>query len=138
MASLVQGTDGNFYGITGFVDTGYDGTVFKITPTGSFSTLVSFNGSNGSSSPSCLVWGKDGHMYCTADGYPENTSIFKISPAGALANVASLNGTRAAITQGADGNLYGVINLVYQTNTTPTGSIFQISFKLCNIYIGLL
>ena len=52
-AGLVQGSDGNFYGITsGGLWLGYDdpgipkirGIVFGITPRGTFTTLASFNG----------------------------------------------------------------------------------------------
>ena len=52
-AALVQGTDGSFYGTTvsGGTDKGTNsenGTVFKITSSGLFTTLFSFNGTNGS------------------------------------------------------------------------------------------
>ena len=43
-AALVQGADGNFYGTTtdGGSDSGYGGTVFKITPSGTLTTLYTF------------------------------------------------------------------------------------------------
>src|SRR5579859_2090076 len=43
LASLVQGTDGNFYGTTYNGGANGGGTVFKITPTGSLTTLYSFS-----------------------------------------------------------------------------------------------
>ena len=41
-AALVQGTDGNFYGTTTQGGSDGDGTVFRITPSGTLTTLYSF------------------------------------------------------------------------------------------------
>src|SRR5271155_2157572 len=42
-SALVQGTDGNFYGTTsGTTDESTSGTVFKMTPSGTLTTLYSF------------------------------------------------------------------------------------------------
>ncbi len=38
-AELAQDTDGNFYGTTVYSSIGNDGTIFKITPSGSLTTL---------------------------------------------------------------------------------------------------
>ena len=61
-AGLVQGTDGNFYGttISGGVGTDPQGTVFKITPGGTLTTLYTF----------CPAGPINGNM-CTAGAYPE-------------------------------------------------------------------
>jgi uncharacterized repeat protein (TIGR03803 family) len=40
---LIQGTDGNFYGVTFFGGSNEEGSVFKLTPEGVLTTLVSFN-----------------------------------------------------------------------------------------------
>ena len=52
-AGLVQGVDGNFYGTTALGGTSNDctdgcGTVFKVTPSGSLTTVHSFDGKDGS------------------------------------------------------------------------------------------
>jgi uncharacterized repeat protein (TIGR03803 family) len=48
LAGLVQATDGNFYGTTnGGGEKGGHGTVFKITPEGTLTTLHSFDGDDG-------------------------------------------------------------------------------------------
>jgi uncharacterized repeat protein (TIGR03803 family) len=41
-AALVQGTDGNFYGTTAGGGANSAGTVFRITPSGTLTTLYSF------------------------------------------------------------------------------------------------
>jgi len=62
-ATLVQGKDGDFYGTTYSgganvpADENGNGTVFKITPSGELTTLLSFNGINGGSSTVPLVQG---------------------------------------------------------------------------------
>ncbi|MEO8426536.1 MAG: choice-of-anchor tandem repeat GloVer-containing protein [Verrucomicrobiota bacterium] len=71
-APMVIGIDGNFYGTTlwGGIDnitnTG-SGTMFKLAPDGTLSTLVLFNGANGSE-PNGLVLGKDGNIFGTSTG----------------------------------------------------------------------
>jgi len=67
-AGLVQGTDGNLYGMTrGGGANGY-GTVFKISPSGTLTTLHSFNGTDGSgNSAAGLVQGADGNFYGTTE-----------------------------------------------------------------------
>lgn len=64
-AGLVQGIDGNFYGTTagGGTDRSY-GTIFKITPEGSLTTIHTFDLSDGDG-PNGLVQGSDGNLYGT-------------------------------------------------------------------------
>ena len=67
LAGLVQGSDGNFYGTTALGGTHYLGTLFKITPAGSLTTLYSLSGSpgEGASPVAALVQGSDGNFYGT-------------------------------------------------------------------------
>ncbi|MGP0018593.1 MAG: choice-of-anchor tandem repeat GloVer-containing protein [Candidatus Sulfotelmatobacter sp.] len=67
---LVEGSDGNFYGTNqaggafGYTCVlGSCGTVFKITPQGTLTTLHSFSGSDGSMPYAGLVQGTDGVFY---------------------------------------------------------------------------
>ena len=64
-APLVQGSDGNFYGTTPYGGANNGGTVFQVTPAGALTTLVSFNGTNGSHPVAALVAGSDGNFYGT-------------------------------------------------------------------------
>jgi len=109
--SLVQGTDGNLYGTTfvgGSEACGYGcGTVFKITPAGKFTTLHSFNGSDGEGPIGGLVQGSDGNFYgTTANGCG---TVFKITPQGVLTTLQNCltEYLVAGLVQGTDGNFYG-------------------------------
>ena len=93
-SSLIQGTDGNFYGTT---PDGGDlskcssfgcGTVFKITPGGTLTTLYSFcaqtNCTDGADPLGGLVQATDGNFYGTtsAGGTRGDGTVFKITPSG--------------------------------------------------------
>ena len=62
IGSLVQGTDGNFYGDLGLIS---PGSVFQMTPTGDLTTLAWFNGGNGSDPWAGLIQAGDGNFYGT-------------------------------------------------------------------------
>jgi uncharacterized repeat protein (TIGR03803 family) len=64
-ASLVQGTDGNFYGTTSMGGIGGQGTVFRITTNGTLTTLLWFDGLNGADPEAPLIQASDGSFYGT-------------------------------------------------------------------------
>ena len=123
-AGLTLGTDGNFYGTTYFGGSyggsygGY-GTVFKVTTTGSLTTLDSFNGTNGKNPVAALTLGTDGNFYSTTyeGGITNSTytsgmgTVFKVTQNGTLTTLTYFNGTNGAgswgLTLGSDGNFYG-------------------------------
>jgi len=125
-APLVQGTGGNFYGTT-FVGGGANnfGTVFKITATGTLTTLYNFcsQGGNectdGAQPEAPLVQGADGNFYgTTASGTATCPvpivcgTVFKIIPSGALTTLNSFDGKDgmspyAGLVQGTNGDFYG-------------------------------
>ena len=96
-AGLVQATDGNFYGTTYAGGTsgncqGGCGTVFRITPGGTLTTLHSFDWYDGASPTGALVQGNDGNFYGTTYGggaEPRVGTVFKITPGGALTTLYS-------------------------------------------------
>src|ERR1043166_3024634 len=94
MGSLVQGTDGNFYGTASTGGTTENGTVFKITPTGTLSALVSFSGPNGSVPVAGLLQGGDVNFYGTTEfgGVLDNGTVFKVPPGGVVSTLYSFNG----------------------------------------------
>lgn len=111
--ALVQGTDGNLYGMTENNGANGHGTIFKITPAGTFTTLYSFSGSGDCAEPKGgLIQATDGNFYgtCHEGGGP----VFRITPAGAL---TTFKGTSAdggspssGLIQATDGNFYGTDN----------------------------
>jgi uncharacterized repeat protein (TIGR03803 family) len=114
-AGLVQGSDGNFYGTAQSGGSGNWGTVFKMTPAGVFTTLVSFNLANGATPQAAVVQGSDGNFYGTTNGEGgtgNEGTVFKMTPAGVLTTLVSFNGPNGAlpstaVVQGSDGNFYG-------------------------------
>lgn len=63
LAGMILGTDGNFYGVTDLGGSAKVGTLFSITPSGSFTTLYNFN--YGGNPIAGLVQGTDGMFYGT-------------------------------------------------------------------------
>lgn len=122
-AAPVQGTDGNFYGITLFGG-GYDcgrrtcGTVFKVTADGKLKTLHRFGSSrnDGGTPEARLVQTAGGTFYGTTcgGGAANFGTFFKITSAGKLEILRSFEGGKNSgncpwgMVQGADGNFYGV------------------------------
>ena len=85
--SVVQGTDGNLYGTTQNGGAYDYGTVFKMTPTGTLTTLYSFcpqvpNCTDGADPFAGLVVGTDGNFYgttCCGGANGGYGTIFKIT-----------------------------------------------------------
>jgi uncharacterized repeat protein (TIGR03803 family) len=131
--ALTLGDDGNFYGTTtegggGF--SGQSGTVFMITTNGTFTTLVSFNGTNGANPFAGLTLGPDGKFYGTTQfgGSGGIGSVFQMTTNGTLTTLVSFNGTNGAnpyagLTLGNDGNFYGTTYNAGGAN----GTIFKIT-----------
>jgi uncharacterized repeat protein (TIGR03803 family) len=140
-SGLVQGSDGNFYGTTRIGGAHNDGTVFKMTPSGTLTTLYSFCEEgfpcyDGQTPEAGLVQGTDGNFYGTTyfGGAEGNGTVFKITPAGTLTTLYSFregNGSgatlpQAGLVQGTDGNFYGT---TYHGGTGyhPFGTVFKIT-----------
>ncbi len=117
--NLVQGTDGNLYGVTVLGGSSGSGMVFRITPAGKLTTVYSFcspvSCSDGSYPSGGLLLGSDGNFYGITEegGVYGNGSIFKLTAAGKLTTLHSFddtdgNGNSApALIQAANGNFYG-------------------------------
>jgi uncharacterized repeat protein (TIGR03803 family) len=122
-ATLVQASDGNFYGTTTYGGSSSTcgragcGTVFKITADGRLTTLHSFDHSDGYYPTAGLIQGTDGNLYGITDlgGGHNGGSAFKITTSGTLTLLYSFcsesnctDGKRpAGLVQSADGNFYG-------------------------------
>jgi uncharacterized repeat protein (TIGR03803 family) len=122
-AGLVQATNGDFYGTTLEGGAYGGGTVFKITPGGTLTTLYSFCSQGGSNcpdgaNPTGLVQATTGDLYGTtsAGGTSSGGTVFKITPSGTLTTLYFLCAKGdcidgefpgAGLVQGTDGNFYG-------------------------------
>lgn len=88
IGAMVQANDGNFYGVTYLGGAKNLGSVFKITPAGTYTLLHSFAGypSDGTHPRSGLIVGSDGNLYGTTSqgGAKNDGEIYKITPAGVV------------------------------------------------------
>ncbi len=138
-AGLVLASDRNFYGTTEFGGGNGQGTVFKITPSGTLTTLYNFCAQSGCADGSAplagLVQASDGNFYGTASGGGANGegTVFKIPPSGALTtlnNFGAQSGCAdgsfptAALVQARDGNFYGTT--VFGGVNGNNGTVFRL------------
>jgi uncharacterized repeat protein (TIGR03803 family) len=112
LGTLVQATDGNFYGTTyGGGASGF-GTVFVITPEGALTTLHSFGGDCSIYPYAGLVQATNGDFYGTTDGYPYSYgSVYVITAGGQATTLYCFDVNEShpddALVQGSNGNFYG-------------------------------
>jgi uncharacterized repeat protein (TIGR03803 family) len=135
-AGLVQGTDGNLYGITWSDGADGVGTLFRITPAGAMTTLSSFNVGNSNGG---LVQGTDGDFYGTTfdGGLSGNGAVFSLSMAlkpfakaqpgvGKVAAAITMLGTNLTGATGVsfDGTAakFTVVSPSEITTTVPNGA----------------
>lgn len=119
-SDLIQGTDGNFYGMCyGYGSIG-NGTIFKITPAGVYTVLRNlFSTSDGGHPYGNLFQNSDGLLYGMnrTGGTGGAGTAFKITTAGTYNVLHSFQnetegGTpNAGFVKGNDGNLYALLSL---------------------------
>lgn len=152
--ALVQAKDGNLYGTTpsgGANPCSFSlgcGTIFRITPSGTFSRVYSFCPNGGScldgNGPSVLIAGSDGNLYGIAEAGPlGGGSIYELSPAGKFTTIYGFCNSSygscpdgsypVSLLQGTDGNLYGTTvsggtGCIYNS-VNGCGTIFRLTTK---------
>jgi uncharacterized protein (TIGR03437 family) len=147
-ASVAQGTDGNFYGTAEAGGANGQGTVFKITPDGTFTTLYSFcsqggvNCTDGASPQAGLVQNSDGDLYGTTyyGGANGAGTVFKITFSGTLTTLYSfcsqggVNCTDgecpvAGLALATNGDLYGTTTRggAFCVDADGCGTVFKIT-----------
>jgi uncharacterized repeat protein (TIGR03803 family) len=84
-ATLLEASDGNFYGTTTTGGSYGKGTVFRLSPSGAFATVVQFHGLNGANPLAPLAQGTDGDLYgATWSGGANNQGVlFRLSSTSA-------------------------------------------------------
>ncbi len=132
--ALLQGRDGNFYGVSPLGGSNGYGTVFRITPSGAASVIYTFcpqgDCTAGGSPNGALLQTSDGNFYGGAGGGTYGGGvIFKVTPGGALTTLHSFNRTdglnpNGTLVRGSDGNFYGT---TVQGGAHGDGTAFQIT-----------
>jgi len=125
---LIQATNGNLYGTTQYGGVSSMGSVFKMTPGGTVTTVYNFcpPGSEGNCvdafQPGALTLGANGKIYgSTIGGGGESVGlVFEMTPAGAMTVLTAFCGLApdddnacganpvGALVQGTNGAFYGV------------------------------
>jgi uncharacterized repeat protein (TIGR03803 family) len=141
---LVQGVDGNLYGADLTGGSQGHGSLFRITPEGTLSTLHTFITHAGGELPTGLVLALNGNLYGTTNqgGTQSSTcptpvagcgTVFGFTPTGSLFLLHRFSGAdgmypSAGLTLGSDGNLYGTTN--GSTLKSASGPVYGNIFKI--------
>ena len=138
VAGLTLAADGSLYGTTSAGGATDNGTLFKVTTAGVFSTLIEFTGLSGvakGSAPSAeLLRYTDGNFYGTTigGGASENGTIFKMTPSGVLTTLAEFTGTGGGVRGSAPAaRLIGnTSNVLFGTTSTGGSNNRGVVFKI--------
>jgi uncharacterized repeat protein (TIGR03803 family) len=137
-APPIEGTDGNFYGTTGAGHsvTSNAGTIYRVTPAGTFALLASFDSDKVGANPeAALVQATNGNFYGATTGGGTNNcgTIFKVTTSGELTTLYNFGPNSdctdgfqpaAPLVQGTDGKLYGTAS---GGGANGSGTLFRIS-----------
>ena len=140
--TLVQARDGNFYGTTNQGGSNQNcvgpngcGTVFRMTPQGTLTTLTILNSTEGSNPEDGLIQGTDGNFYATGaagGGSCDCGVVFEVTRAGVLTRLHSFSTLSdgyvpfAGLLQATNGTFYGTTFY----STPGYGSIYSLSVGL--------
>jgi len=148
-AQIIQTSNGDFYGTTQYGGTNPStefpglnaGTIFKITPSGTLTTLYNFCAKTDCADgqlPYSLIQSANGDFYGTTDygGANGEGNFFRFTPTGTLTTLYSFcsdivdhvcaDGSQPALTgQAADGDFYGVAD--YGSVYGKGGTIFKVT-----------
>ncbi len=153
-SGLVQASNGELYGTTAGGGEYSQGTVFKITPGGTLTTLYTFcsqpNCTDGKN-PNPLIQATNGELYGTTNegGTYQAGTVFKITPGGVLSTIYSFCAQEqlfvcvdggyplAGLVEASNGNLYGTTaaggaydgGMIFEI--TPSGTFSRIYSFLC-------
>ena len=141
-AGLIQASNGDFYGTTTFGGAGNVGTVFKITPSGTLTTLHSFcsqsNCTDGEYPVTGLVQATNGDFYGTTyggGGANGRGTVFKITPSGILTTLYIFcpqsgcpdgGNPQAGLIQATNESFYGT---TFAGGAHDLGTVFKITLS---------
>jgi len=133
LGALLLGSDGDLYGTTSGGGPRDEGTIFRMTQDGEFTSLFAFGGSeaedHGSAPNVALVEGGDGNFYGTAGpgGRFEHATLFMMTPRGIVTTFHEFEEDeipQGPLVAGSDGDLYGV-----QEADGTAGQIYRMVFR---------
>jgi uncharacterized repeat protein (TIGR03803 family) len=138
-APLILASDGNFYGTTLDGGTVNDGTVFKMSATGTVTIVYSFDGTHGRQPYGPVVQGSDGLLYgtTTAGGSFGSAAggVFKLSTKGVITVLHEFDAHSmtdglqpvAGLVAATDGNFYGATTYGAPGGSALYGALFKIT-----------
>lgn len=129
---LMQDQSGNSWGTTKGGPPYGSGTIFKITPAGTETTVYGFSGTDGALPEAGLTLGTDGNFYGTTSsgGLNDGGTVFKITPAGTLTTLHNFdfsdgNNPSSALVQASNGDFYGTT--LFSGGAGGGGTVFKIT-----------
>jgi uncharacterized repeat protein (TIGR03803 family) len=143
-SGLIQAANGNFYGTTYSGGAYGQGTVFEISPSGTFTSLYSFCANSGCPDgdlPNGLTQAADGNIYGTTlgGGVTDNCNaastggtFFELTPSGTLTTLAvfcRLTGFRpnSTLVQAANGNFYSTTSMGGVSTSADQGTVYEMT-----------
>jgi uncharacterized repeat protein (TIGR03803 family) len=159
-SGLVQGLNGSLYGMAPSGGTDLQGTVYKMTPSGTLAVIHEFTGTSDGSNPyAALILAINGNFYGVTyvGGASGNGTVFSMTPAGTVTTLHSFDGTDGAypdgsLAQSTNGKFYGTTqggganNFGTVFDVTSSGSLTSL-YSFCisvgcsdgqNPYAGLI
>ncbi|MBS0431292.1 MAG: hypothetical protein JSS21_02640 [Proteobacteria bacterium] len=133
---LISDSAGNLYGVTSVAGPHNWGTVYRVAPDGTFTTLYAFTGGVDGGSPiGGLVGDVAGNLYgVTSDVGRVKGSVFELAPDGTLMTLHTFTGgTEGRYPNGGllllGGNLYGTTEYGGEPSCSPAscGLVFKIT-----------
>jgi uncharacterized repeat protein (TIGR03803 family) len=130
--SLIEATNGNFYGTQPEGGSADGGAIYQLSPSGTVKTLYEFT-SPQTGIPETLLQASDGMLYGTArgeynTGFHGYSSVFRLDPStGAFQTIfnfknLALGECTCRMVQGSDGKLYGASQTSARTEAGLFGS----------------
>src|SRR5258708_25369352 len=133
ISSLMQASDGNYYGTTQVGGVGY-GTVFKLDQSGDVSVLYSFKSTDSGFTIAGVPQGRDGNLYSTTEvgGTAGKGSLIQLTTSGIYRMLYSFEGVGqrplAAPMQHTNGLFYGT---TYGGGRFDFGAVYSLDLGLC-------
>jgi uncharacterized repeat protein (TIGR03803 family) len=129
---VIRDRDGALYGTTELFGRFGCGTIFRIGPNGSETTLYTFTGRDDGFFPSGLARDKAGNLYGTTldGGAHGGGTVFRLSPGGVFTVLHGFGGSgdglqpAAGVIVGRDGSLYGTTD---EGGALGGGTVFKIA-----------